>query len=77
MATITIPKKITKGEDLIVIPRSKYEEFLRVFKKRGYSRLDEDLDEEIGKYREGRFFGPFSSTKAGIKFLGSRRSSGK
>jgi hypothetical protein len=29
MATITIPKKITKGEELVVIPRKDYEEFLR------------------------------------------------
>jgi len=29
MATITIPKEITKGEELIIIPRREYEEFLR------------------------------------------------
>ena len=28
MNTITLPKEITKREDLIVIPRKKYEEFL-------------------------------------------------
>jgi len=28
MATITIPKKITKGEELIVIPRKEYQGFL-------------------------------------------------
>lgn len=28
MNTVTIPKEITKGEDLVVIPRKKYEEFL-------------------------------------------------
>jgi hypothetical protein len=27
MATITIPKKITKGEELVIIPRKDYEEF--------------------------------------------------
>lgn len=27
MSTITIPKRITKGEELIVIPRKEYEEF--------------------------------------------------
>ncbi|MDO8504006.1 MAG: hypothetical protein Q7S60_04975 [bacterium] len=27
MATITIPKKITKGEELVVIPRKEYEKF--------------------------------------------------
>jgi len=28
MATTTIPKKVTKGEELIVIPRREYEKFL-------------------------------------------------
>lgn len=27
--TLTIPKKLTKGEELVVIPRKEYEEFLR------------------------------------------------
>lgn len=30
MVTITIPKKITKGEELIAIPRKEYEEYLRL-----------------------------------------------
>ncbi|TSC80773.1 MAG: hypothetical protein G01um101429_82 [Parcubacteria group bacterium Gr01-1014_29] len=30
MPTLTIPKKLTKGEDLVVIPRKEYEELLRV-----------------------------------------------
>lgn len=29
MATVTTPKKITKGEELVVIPREEYEEFSR------------------------------------------------
>ena len=32
MTTITIPKKITKGEELIVISRREYEEFLKLRK---------------------------------------------
>lgn len=32
MATITIPKKITKGEELVVIPRKEYEELLELKK---------------------------------------------
>lgn len=27
MSTITIPKKLTKGEELVVIPRKEYDEF--------------------------------------------------
>ena len=33
MTTITIPKKLTKGEELIIIPRKEYENFLRISKK--------------------------------------------
>ncbi len=29
MTTITIPKKITKGEELIAVPREEYEAFVR------------------------------------------------
>lgn len=32
MATITIPKKITKGEDLVIVPREEYEELLELRK---------------------------------------------
>lgn len=30
VATITIPKKITRGEELVVMPREEYEEFLEL-----------------------------------------------
>ena len=33
MATITIPKRITKGEELIVIPRKEYEGYLELKEK--------------------------------------------
>ena len=32
MTIATIPKRITKGEDLIIIPRREYEEFLELKK---------------------------------------------
>jgi len=32
MVTITIPKKVTKGEDLVVVPREEYEELLELRK---------------------------------------------
>ena len=30
MNTITIPKKIVKGEELVAIPKKEYEEYLRI-----------------------------------------------
>lgn len=32
MTTVTIPKKLTKKGDLVVIPRQEYEKFLHIFK---------------------------------------------
>lgn len=32
MATITIPKELTKKGELVIIPRKEYEEFLRISK---------------------------------------------
>lgn len=43
MATITIPKQITKGEELIIIPRKEYEEFLELKEKRKEEITEEDV----------------------------------
>jgi len=61
MTTITIPKKLTKGEELVVIPRKQYEKFLGILES--YSRLDRDLDEAIRQTRKGETIGPFNSVK--------------
>jgi len=75
MVTITIPKKLTKGEELIVIPRKEYENLLGSVEKKEYTRLDKDLDRAIAEYRAGKFFGPFDRVKNGIKFLKSQKRS--
>lgn len=61
MTTITIPKKLTKGEELIVIPRKEYEKFLRISKR--YTKLDQELDESIEQVKKGQTIGPFNSIK--------------
>ena len=59
MTTITIPKKLTKGEELVVIPRKEYEEYLHLRKvipvvkmtapeKREWQRAKKDYNQ--GKY---------------------------
>lgn len=63
MTTVTIPKKVTKGEELVVIPRKDYEEFLRFRKLRAFSKLDKDLQEAMIDVFEGRVSGPFNSVK--------------
>ena len=71
METITIPKKLSKGRDLIVIPRKEYEALLRVHKSREgfYDELDKDLKKAIKSYKKGSFYGPFLSVKESKKFL--------
>ncbi|MBU4481059.1 hypothetical protein KKH59_01960 [Patescibacteria group bacterium] len=43
MATITIPKEITKGEELIIIPRREYEKYLELKEKRKEQIAEEDV----------------------------------
>ena len=63
MVTITIPKKITKGEELVVIPRKVYEKLL--FK----IELDRDLEKALEDVRKGRIIGPFSTAKEALSAL--------
>lgn len=64
MTTVTIPKKITKGEELIIVPRKEYEELLS-FKKRvsksqawfwtkEWQEKEKEADEALkkGEYKE-------------------------
>ena len=76
MTTITIPKElIRKEEELVLIPRKQYEEFLRVSKKVKYAQLDRNLDGAIAEYKAGKYFGPFNTVKDGIKFLKTQKTS--
>ena len=68
MATVTIPKKITKGEELVVIPRKVYEKLL--FK----IELDRDLEKALEDVKRGRLIGPFSTAKEAIDALKRARS---
>lgn len=77
MATITIPQKLIKNDDLIIIPRKEYEKLFRIFKKKTYTQLDRNLDEAIAEYKAGKFFGPFKTAEQGIKFLKSHRAKKK
>jgi len=70
---ITIPKNLIKNDDLVIIPRKKYEEFLRISKKKIYSQLDEDLNEAIEEVKTGKIIGPFRSAKTLVKSLRSKK----
>jgi len=66
MTIITIPKKITKGEELIIIPRKEYEKLLGSPKG---EKLDLGLGEALEDVRRGRMIGPSSSSKEGLAAL--------
>jgi len=63
MATLTIPKKITKGEELVVIPRKEYEKLL--FK----IELDRDLEKALEEVKQGKLIGSFRSAKEALVSL--------
>ncbi len=61
MTTITIPKKITKGEELVVISRGEYNEYVRWKKAVATHRTFKptkaalrDLEEAREEYRHGK-----------------------
>lgn len=41
MTTVTIPRKITRGEELIVIPRREYEKFLALAEGESREKVSE------------------------------------
>ena len=74
METLTIPKKLTRRGDLVVIPRKEYEELLHARKiKEFYAQLDKDLDTAIKEYRAGKAYGPFTSVEESRRFLEARK----
>jgi hypothetical protein len=64
MNTLTIPKKLIQNDDLVVIPRKKYEKLLRFFEKKSPIKLDKDLREAIHEARNGKAIGSFKTTRA-------------
>ena len=74
MPTATIPKTVTGGEELVVIPRKLYESFIRRFQTgKPLKEFDTDLEAAIAEYRSGDYFGPFDSAGKAIGFLRAHR----
>jgi len=70
MATITIPKKITKGEELVIIPRKDYErlfDFREKIKKA--KTVDKDIEQSLREVKTGKTIGPFRTVDEMIKSL--------
>ncbi|MEK7117584.1 MAG: hypothetical protein AAB861_02305 [Patescibacteria group bacterium] len=61
MATITINKSVTKGEELVIIPRKEYEELVSA--KNNKNGLDKELLAALKEIKQGKLVGPFNSVK--------------
>jgi hypothetical protein len=70
MVTVTIPREVTKGEELVILPRKLYEQFLRVNAiRKTAKKLDTRLKEALSDVKAGRTVGPFSTLKEGLRVL--------
>jgi len=71
---ITIPKRVTGRDDLVVLPRREFEAILRSSKKPPFlKKLDPDLEAALNDIKQGRIVGPFRSVKSLMKSLESGR----
>ncbi len=59
MSVATIKKSITKGEELVVMPRREYEEL--IFANKEKNDLDKELLAALKEVRQGKTVGPFTS----------------
>lgn len=71
MVTVSIPKEITKGEELVIIPKKLYEKFMHALKLKTKTEVlsDKNLLEALEDVKKGKVEGPFSSINDGLKFL--------
>jgi hypothetical protein len=70
MVTITIPKKITKGKELIIVPKEEWEKILKLAKKKiAQLELERGLEEALKEVERGEIVGPFEKVENLIKSL--------
>jgi len=70
MAIITIPKKITNGKELIVVPKNDWERLLKIAKRKIYQmELEKGLKEALEEVKVGKAIGPFSKAEDLMKAL--------
>ena len=73
----TIPKKISRQGELVVLPRKEYDALVRAsqpqFRPTEKQIIDNDLAKSLAEYRAGQYYGPFDTAKDGIAFLKSHK----
>lgn len=68
-AVITLPKSIIKKGELVIMPRSEYEELLRTSRRQ--IELDRDLEQSLKEVKQGKVIGPFDKADDLMKSLSS------
>ena len=64
MATITIPKKVTKGEELIIIPKGEWERVQKIARaKLSDLELERGLKKALEDVKAARVLGPFETVE--------------
>ena len=70
MTTITIPREITNGKELMVIPKEDWEKILELAKKNIHRlKLEKGIDEALAEVKRGKLIGPFRKAGDLIKSL--------
>ena len=71
---LTIPKRITGRDDLVILPRKEFEAILRASKRISSSKkLDRDLESDLDDVKADRISGPFKNVTGLMKSLAARR----
>jgi|APCry4251928276_1046603.scaffolds.fasta_scaffold182349_2 hypothetical protein len=70
MVTITIPKKVTRGNELIIVPKREWKKLQKIAEmKISQLELEKGLKEALEEDRAGRIIGPFNKGKDLIRDL--------
>jgi len=70
MVTITIPKKITNGKELVIMPKKEWEELRKIAKRKlSQLELERGLKEALKEVKAGKLGGPFNTAEDLIKDL--------
>ncbi|PIR71493.1 MAG: hypothetical protein CO145_01530 [Candidatus Nealsonbacteria bacterium CG_4_9_14_3_um_filter_37_13] len=70
MAIITIPKKITNGKELIIVPKKDWERLYKIAKRKIFqAELEKGLREALEEVKTGKIIGPFDTAEDLIKSL--------
>jgi len=70
MPIITIPKEITNGKELMIIPKEDWERILELAKKNVCRlKLEKGLEEALVEIKAGKLIGPFKEAEDLIKSL--------